>query len=354
MSLSISKLQQLIAANNFQIRNYFTENKCCFYIDVFDQKAHENFMIYIPCKYNIETDGYEMTYLHVQDYDNITNQYVGGDKQNLEKVYGDMKIELLNMSGDIEKQMENRYKREISFPDVPKEDVIELRSIYRQLKRLKYTVENIKHKIGISYKNYICSIRRNGMIDCYHIKKFPQIQHRKLFVIVDLETFFEKNENLLNEIKIVRTSIHSVLGKTQSTNINIIKSLIANSDLNSISSFFENKRYVYDIMLSDLEQMAKDISIKENEKLIELKQAQASSANYNNLQTDINRVNRLAQLQKEAEKILSLKADILQNIDIIRDKKENTMLIIDKIVFDNTVMYDCIIKNFSKLREFYK
>jgi hypothetical protein len=47
-----------------------------------------------------------------------------------------------------------------------------------------------------------------------------------------------------------------------------------------------------------------------------------------------------------------LKADITKNILILREKKENTVLSIDKIMFDNTVMLDSIFKNFSKLKDY--
>jgi hypothetical protein len=352
MSLSSTKLQQLLSSNGFQIKTYFTENKCCYFVDVVHPQSNDNFLVYIPCKYNIQVDGYEMTYIHIQDFDNLTNEYTGKDKQNLEHVYGDMKIEILDSKDNIEKQLENRYKHEIVFPEIPKDDNLELKSIYRQIKRLKYSVENLKYKIAILYKNYICSIRRNGMIDFFKICKYPNNSGKKLFIIIDLETFFDKSEDILKEIKIIRTNLYSILDKTQTSNLKIIHSMVNGGELQRFSGMFETKKNIYDEMINKLETMLTDASIVETAKVNEFNGIQAIASS--GLQSDINRVHKLNAIKKELEQVITIKQEIQRNIEIIRGKKENSMLDVDKIIFDNTVMYDCIIKNFSKLEEFYK
>lgn len=348
MSLSATKLKELVSSHGFEIKNYFTENKCCFYLDVIHSQTYDNFLIYIPCKYNIQLDGYELNYIHVEDFNNITNEFTGKDKQNLEKVYGDMKIELLNTNDDIQKQLEDRYKHEIAFPEIPKDDNLELKAIYRQINRLKYSVENLQYKIGILYKNYLCSIRRNGMIDFFKILKYPSNPKKQLLVIIDLETFFDKHDTILKEIKIIRTNLYNILGKTQTSNIKIIQSMIESKELQSLASFFSKKTNVYDQMLLELEEILNSISIIQERKFNDIKKIGDTVHN------DVSRINAQTQLQKEIQTLEISKQDARKNIDIIRRKKENSMLDIDKIIFDNTVMYDCIVKNFLKLRDFYK
>jgi cytochrome b involved in lipid metabolism len=72
----------------------------------------------------------------------------------------------------------------------------------------------------------------------------------------------------------------------------------------------------------------------------------------NEVHKDVERFAEISSIREELKKIDMLKADITKNILILREKKENTVLSIDKIMFDNTVMLDSIFKNFSKLKDY--
>jgi hypothetical protein len=83
------------------------------------------------------------------------------------------------------------------------------------------------------------------------------------------------------------------------------------------------------------------------DQLYELKQN-----NTDGLQNDIDRVHHKSRLEKELDKINSIRGSISKHMFILREKRENAILSVDKIMFDNTVMFDSMVKNFAKLKDF--
>jgi hypothetical protein len=88
----------------------------------------------------------------------------------------------------------------------------------------------------------------------------------------------------------------------------------------------------------------------EEKNLQELEQLNNESAQGNGIQNDINISHQRVRLQRELEKINKIKNEIGRNIILLREKRENKILGVDKLSFDNAVMLDVILKNFSKLK----
>jgi uncharacterized protein YjcR len=95
--------------------------------------------------------------------------------------------------------------------------------------------------------------------------------------------------------------------------------------------------------------MLKKIIEVEN-KFIE-KLSNIENGNFDNLQKDIDKIYEKTNVLKELDKINTIKVGLSKTIFILKEKRENMILSIDKIMFDNTVMYDCMVKNFSKLKD---
>jgi hypothetical protein len=354
MPLSINKLEEFITEKGFVINKFFTMDGSCFYIEVICVKTADIFLLYIPSKYEISPSSnanvYKIKTIDMTNAENFVDEYTGQQGEfDIENRYGNMQINL-NSKNRMDENLENNYKHAITLEDISKEDLIVIKSIYRQLKRLKYCVQNIKYKIAIIYKNYICAIRRDDSIDCFSVKDYPYTHYKGLMIIVDLETFYDKHEQLSEDINVVYNSIFHVLERNQHTHVNMVEKIIeTKKDIVSIPFLAEQKKIKYDQMLSQLYDMLKKIIEVEN-KFIE-KLSNIENGNFDNLQKDIDKIYEKTNVLKELDKINTIKVGLSKTIFILKEKRENMILSIDKIMFDNTVMYDCMVKNFSKLKD---
>jgi hypothetical protein len=308
--------------------------------------------MYIPSKYHIEIhekleNVYKLKSLDININDNITDDYAGekSEKYKNHNIHVDP-----DEDEELEKHLENNYKQQISLNNIPDEDLNSVKQIYRQLKRLKYCFQNIKYKMAIFYLNYICSIDRQDEILCFIVKHFGKSSIKKMFILTDLELVFEKNDNLMNDIISVRNSIYDILQKNQGRHIELINKMIENKkEIINIPKQVEIRNYYYDHLLQELNTMINTMNQSERnviEKLQELQNQKLAG-----ISNDISNAHQKANIEKELLEINNIKADITSNIMSIRNNKENTILEIDKIMFDNTVMFDAMIKNFSKLKD---
>lgn len=353
MPLSLAKLNDLLLSKGFSPKKYFTSDGSLFFVELFCVKNADSFLLYIPSKYTIDIrdkseNVYKLKNIDIDNPENIADEY--GEQPDVEKLY-DNNVAIIPQD-KIEEHLQNNYKKEIKLSDVSKNDNEMIKSLFRQLKRLRYCVQNLPYKLGIFYKNYILPIRRDDSIDVYNIKKYNRDDNsKKIVVIVDLETLYEKDEYLVQDIKTVRESVYSILEKNQLGHIKMIDKIIENKkDIINIPNKAHIKKEQYDSMINKIENILSKIIIEENivnNKLIKLNQSLGE-----NINNDITRIQEKSILEKRKEEIENIKNDIVSTINTLRKKKENTILAIDKIMFDNTVMFDTMTKNFSLLKEY--
>jgi hypothetical protein len=354
MSLSLSKLENLLASKGFMCVKFFVLYGYCFYIEVFSVKTADVFIIYIPSKYKFKISKgenvHKIQYIEINNFDNITDEYAGKqDDVDIEEIY-DNNIQLSEDNDvDIENKLENNYRRPISLSDISKEDNIMIKSIYRQMRRFKYCVKKLKYKIGIIYKKYICSIRRDNSINCFVIKHYTKEHSKKLMVIVDLGTFYEKNDKLIDDVKIIRESVYKILEKNQHNNSQIINTFTEyQKDIHYIKDHINHKKIIYENMMNQLLDMLTKITTTEEKFLKELSILEQGVNG--SIQDDIHKVHNRSRLEKELDNINSTKNEISRNIMYLREKKENKILTIDKISFDNAVMLNAMTKNLLNLK----
>lgn len=355
MPLSISKLRKFLEEKNLQINRFFTQDGYCFYIELLNLHSSDIFFLYIPSSYDIRVEQsenvYDMKSLDITNSENIADEYAGEIQED------DNNIIISNDKENIEEHLENNYKKPISIKDISEEDIKQLKTIYRQIKRLKNCVENINYKICITFKNYMCSIRRDNTIDFFTNKPrnsrgiYNRKECKQFFVVIDLETLYKKTTEFINDIQTVKNSIYNILERNQITHTYILDKLTNNKDnIYNIPDLIHKKKVKYDSLLDELYTML-SIMNKEKEK-VKYNTENISNDHMQSLENDINRVHLKSRTEKEIIKIESIINEITKNINIIREKRENTLLNIDNIMFDNTVMYDSMIRNLSKLKDF--
>uniref|UniRef100_A0A6C0EMJ6 Uncharacterized protein n=1 Tax=viral metagenome TaxID=1070528 RepID=A0A6C0EMJ6_9ZZZZ len=357
MPLSIAKLQDLLNTKGYIPNKYYVMDDMVFYIELFAIKTADIFLLYIPSKYNFSVSSsgenvFKIKYINMDSSETVEDEYAGTpDNVDIEATYGDVNIELSPDKNKLEEHLEDAYRHPVSLKDISKDDTIVLKALYRQMRRLRYCVQNIKYKLAVLYKNYFCAIRRDDSIDCMTIKHFPRVDCKKLLVVADLEMLYEKGEKLIEDIHSVRSSIYKVLERNQGMHTRVIDKMTNNrKDIVLIPQQAQAKKLQYDSIISDLEEML--ATMLDAEKEVMEKLYQTEQENRPGLASDITNAHEKARLEKELDRINFLKSEITKNMLAVRNKRENTILSVDKIMFDNAVMFDCMIKNFAKLKGF--
>ena len=200
-----------------------------------------------------------------------------------------------------------------------------------------YSVENIKYKVATLYKNFLCVIKRNNKITCYKISKFPMSKQKRIYIIVDLETLLNKYDTLPENIEKVREALYKILEKNEERHLQLLQLLIEQNSLNGVSDRVYAKRQNYENLLERCRNTYQILTKEEKKYNALIKDAQPTVK---------------TQLQIEMEGISKLKVEAVKTCVILREKLEHTLLSMDKIMFDNTVMLDSVLKNFAVLKSF--
>ena len=364
MPLSISKLEKLLSRKGLLPKKFFVMHWLVVYLEVLSIANADSFMLYIPSKYKIAIGSsgknvYKASYIDISEDGNIPDDYASApDNFDIEKQYGGDDIDLSpnNRShNDMAEYLEENYNHPVSLKDINKDDTRELREIYRQLRRLKFCVQNLKYKLCIMFKDYMCCIRRDDTFEGFIIHHLRGTPERKLMVTLDLETLYEKINTVSIDIKTIREGIYRVLDKNQSKHIrNLQKMLEQKNNLTTFSDVVLKKKTQYAEYLDRLEQLLSVLGKAEKrniEKLVEIEELYSTEASVKGLHTDIEKTHQVAKYETELSRINVVKQQLIRNILIVKAKHEDLALKIDKVCFDNTVMIDAIVKNFVILSE---
>jgi hypothetical protein len=360
MTLSILKLEKLLSTKGFIPTRYFIMHSVIVYMEIISITDADTFLLYIPSKYKFSVkpakNVFKIKYFDVNESENNTaDDYAGEPDEHLvENTYKEIDVNISPTIRDnnIGTHLEENYKREITLSDVSNNVVKDLKDIIRQLKRFRFCVQNVKYKISIMYKNYICSIKKDDTIECFSVKKYNGKDCKKLFITVDLELLYEKMDSLLLNMSTIREGLYHILDKNHFTHTKTLQRLL--DEKRSIVEFSDNayeKKIEYEKYLKEATNML--LLINKSEKTI-LGQLYQLNEKYNDpklkgLHNDIEKAHQQSNLDGELKKIQKIKEDIVKTIFDLKIKREDTMLTVDKIMFDNNVMVECVLRNFTDL-----
>lgn len=354
----MNKLEKLLGSKGFICKKIYVIDGMCVYIEILDLTSSEVFMLYISSKYDIPVDKrdnvYQVTYIDVDDNGNVVGDFAGEpDDHDLEDVYNPGDIEINNEKSG-KKQMkeflEEKYDQPLSLRDTSKNDIKDIRETFRHLTRLKLAVKNIKYKLCIGFKNYLCCIRRDDTLEGFVIKNLHDTYDRKLYVKLELDCLYENINTLSVDIKTVRDGIYNMLNKNHSRHMVNLEKLVLNAANASVlgTSVLQKKERLCGYLnklennMSILVQAEKNIIAK----LGEIRERYANDGfSVKSQQNDLTRSHLIAKYETELSDLQKTKQEIIKNILIVKTKHENLLLRTDKIFFDNIVMIDEVIKN---------
>lgn len=361
MTLSLRKLEKVLTSKRLIIRKIFTMHGQAVYIEIFSTITADSFLLYIPSKYEISVSGgddvFRIKYIEISEDGYIPGDYAGEpDNFDLEKQYEEVD---LNMSPDLQRndltdRLEENYNHPVALKDIDKDDTNHLREIFRQLRRLKLCVQNVKYKVCIIFKCYLCCIRRDDTFEAFVIKHYSNDGNRKLYVSLDLETLYEKLDSLTVDIHTVRESIYKVLDKNQHKHTRMLRKMIEQkTDLGLFSDKVYAKKASYSRYLTNLEGLLNNLIKSESQLLSRIDQIEQkyNDPGLKGMHNDIERTHQRAQIETKLNHLNVVKQELITNIISIRAKHEDLTLRVDVATFDCAIMIDAILKNLLYLSE---
>lgn len=363
MSLSISKLEELLTTKNYAPKRYFVISKYCAYVECVNFKNGISFMLSIPHKYKFKIKEGDYVYsLKIIDFnsdnDPVEDYSKELDDRDMESRYVEVELtnKLLrnddNKEGNISQYLEEGYKRQISLKDISKEDKSDIKDLVRQLKRLKYCVQSIGYKLIIFYMNYLCVLDRDETIECFLIKQFDKIHSRRLLVSVDLELFYQNQTRLDQDILDIESGIYRVFDKNQENHIkNLSKLLQEQIHIAEYTKTIYQKRREYNEYINKFNSLLTHLNLSETSILEKIKELN-NNENTKSIHSSTYTITHKNKLEDELIQLSNVKSNIIKNIRELRNRQEDMLLKVDKIMFDNLVMMASIMKNIETLKTY--
>lgn len=354
MSLHIEKLEELLGVNGYIPIKYFIIDGTCAYILVMSIKGIDTFLLYIPSKYKFKMKSghgkYKLKYIDVSDTSNFAN-LPDETKTEISYTLPDGEEIGNSMNGvDLEKHLEENYNHPIVLNEVTLKDHKEVNKLYRQLHRLRYSVKDISYKLSVFYKDYICTIRRDDSIDCFHISNYYGSEITQLSITVDLETLYENLPNLQKDLIAVRAGLFNVLNRNQVLNTRTLSKLI--EDRKDIQAHSEKCRNVSESYTTDIDrfnEMLHRLVTREKSIIKSIYEINNSASTGGGIYKDIEKVHVKTTLEGQLEEINGHKKTIIETLLELKEKKENIILTLDRLLFDTSMMFDAISDSFNEL-----
>ena len=226
MTLSIKKLNLILNNKGLVPTRYYTIHSYYYSIETISIKNGESILIWIPEKYKISFHPQDVEFnknyphfklksLNIDNSGGIVDKY--GCKIDPDNYYQDIDLKESVTTGgrNIESILEENYQNCILLDQVDNKYLV--KTVYKQLNRLKNCVKYVSYKLAIFTEKYLCITNTRNQIDCYYIKHHPEssASNKKLFVVISLETALLSESNVEGDVKSIYDGIQTLLEKNQ-------------------------------------------------------------------------------------------------------------------------------------------
>lgn len=335
MPLSIDKLQSIILSKGWIPIRYFVMDGLCYYIEMLHSQTLESSLMYISSKYKFPMEkGGNVFKIKYADIEDGEIEGVGGEGEGI--------VLSPDKKTTIAEYIEGYYDQPIKLKHMSVQESVVIRTTCKQLIRIRKAVQHLKYKVAVFYKNYICSIKKDNEIDVYTVKHFIESEDKRISIIFDLETFYNNFERIHSDVISVKKGIYNLLEKNQSLYSRILDKLSeSKQETLNITQKAKAKLRIYEQQIEKIESVIPILN-EEERKLTEQINESYHQASFDSMSYKSSLDNQLYQLRKN-------KDDIINDLSILRSKRENLLMNVDRVFFENSVMFDKILKNFSSL-----
>ena len=321
MSLSLQKILLLLDKCNMYASKYYTKgNDRCSYINIISKTNGNEYMLYIPSKYNVSIIEVKKNVFHIKTFNK-------GSKYDFMNDYG-------NYNQDVTKEMGNSMLSENQLLNNYKVTTNEnYKSLNRHMNRIKYIIKSSDYNVIIENGSLLSVINKNDIVN-YTVKNVPQNNNHKLLLSFDIEFLIKKLKKLDPELLLTKNKIITMLDTNYSKNINYIHNLITttNFDAETLNNHIMSKKRDYHNLITELNDLLKLTNEKERKYKIDIENGNTGT------------IQHLTELLKTKSEIL------IQYIEVINNR-DNITILCDKILFDNIILLNQLKTN---IETFYK
>ncbi|MEI7441704.1 MAG: hypothetical protein WCK43_08780, partial [bacterium] len=139
--------------------------------------------------------------------ENIAEKYSEyPSKNDLKKKYGNMlKLATAVNDEEMEADLENKYKMNLELKSVERDQLIVVKSCFRQLRRISLILTGLKYKVCILNHQYLSVVNDDNVIDSFYIRSYDVANSaRRFYVMIDLEYFYEKIQSIEYDIQSIQ------------------------------------------------------------------------------------------------------------------------------------------------------
>ncbi len=365
MTLSIKKLHAIINSKGLVPVKHYILDKYYYVIETISVKNGETVLVWIPEKYRFKCDKesevvseyahYKLKRINIGLSQNIVDKY--GNQVDMEKYYPELDIDesIAESNKDVEDALIENYQHPITLDNFSKDELDDVRDIYRQLSRLKYCVKYISYKLTIMVNNYFCITNDKNEIDCYYIKRYVRKDSMKrLYVLISLESLITSDHNFESDVKDVQTGVRKLIDRNQTIHTNKLSRFLDRKDeIHRGIKSLENLKNRGDQMIKEYEKLLKHVDIAEKSILDKLENVKGQDNMSGNIYKDIEKNTLLKTTEEELAKNTYKKDKIREKLLELEDYISDVVLKADQILFDNIVLLKTIHSNIDKLHNIF-
>ena len=344
VSISISKLRQLLRTNGIHIQAFFIDpdNKKVRFIQCISQSAI-TILVSVPSEYLLKSDQpritWDITQINLDGPDEVPEEILDEYAENLQ--------DHLDAVDTSEQGLRQGYDVEIDLSAGNTPERTELKDIVNQLDRLKHAVTGIPYSLCVAYGSYLVYMASTRNIKGYHIEEFTHRKNtRRLYVVANLEVVYTKMSVLVSDTEKIYGSITGILTKNQKRLAKGLTGIIRSQQSTLEMTTSLNQRAL---------QLRREIArfgelFRQTNATIETLesrvQGERETTVYEDLSGTAAHTNR-AKLQRARD----LKGKIADKLTALRETYEYLVLNADKILFENILSLEKVVTNLETLRK---
>ena len=357
MLLNLGKVERMLLDNKFIISSFYVYQGKCKYIKVFSMEHGETLFIHIDSDYTLQVnyeemkqrgnEVFDMQLVDIKQGDNILERYNEYPKEkSIEEKYKQISQEGIKFGDNLEEDLENSYKKKIFLTEQDKVCLSTIKDCSRQLKRFSMCIQELHYNLSITQGQCLC-IKESDYVN-YFVKK-QEGDKRLMYIVVDLEVFYEKGSQIISDMDDIKQGIYKVLDKNQDTGMdNLFNLLETFNTVDVLVNNLKKKKKECQDCVKKYKKLLKDIVSHEEEVIKQLYKVDNDNKDYFG---DASRLQQKAMLQDKLRSIQSIKQKIIKNMTSANQQTNDIYLKVDKCEFDNTVLVDTIRKNLKELEE---
>jgi hypothetical protein len=336
-TLDIKKFKKILQNYEISIIDYYLMDGKCSMIKAFINSICEFLIIYIPSKLRFEIDS-QNAYEVVEIEDDSEND----DYSNSSKIPNIQKIDEEKNESKYE-ELTKKYKINISLDE---SDEPISRKLKRQVNRLKMPFSSLDYDIGINSGKYM-GISFGDSVSIFQIKNYRST-NKNIMYLINVNNLVKKINEINDNISNIKNQFYDILQNVSISNFESMSSIPSYSSFNNNYESFFNKIMIkgdeYKKSIQDYNNIYKKIKEKE-ENIIEEYNKTSS------IEDPLKRKTLTNKYQKELNDVFYSKTDIIKKGILLASKYQKSLVTLEEVSFDNSIMIDRVYKNFEQLKE---